>query len=390
MVIMNWKEDIIGNVIEKIATGKTPPTANKEYFDGDINWYTPSDIVNNIALNGSSRTITQKAIEDKKAIIYEADTLLITCIGNIGRLGLTTKKSSSNQQITGLKFKPFIYPRFAFYYFLFMQSHLAQKANNAVVPILNNAGLKEIKIKYPDLKNQQEIAQILEQADKARQQRKAANALTDEFLQSSFLSLFGDPVKNEKGWDKLNGKEYSQNITVGVVVRPASYYVKKGVIALRSLNIRPDKINLNNLVYFSPEVNSRELSKSILKANDVVIVRTGATGTAAVVPYELEGCNCIDLIIVRPNHKIIQPKYLTFFFNSDFGKQLVLGKEVGGIQKHFNIGAINELKIPVPPLSLQQQFAGIVAQAEQLRQKQKESEQELENLFQGLLQKYFG
>jgi len=271
-------------------------------------------------------------------------------------------------------------------YYYFSQVRLAGKGGYD----RNYKYLKEISIPLPDLKTQQQIAQTLEQADKARQQRKAANTLTNQFLQSSFLSLFGDPVKNEKGWEQLSGQEYSEKISVGVVIKPASYYVEKGVVALRSLNIRPNKISLQNIVYFSAKDNSEVLSKSILKTDDVVIVRTGATGTAAIVPKELNGCNCIDLIIVRLNRKIINPGYLTFFFNSDFGKSIVLGKQVGGIQKHFNIGAMKELRIPVPPIKLQQKFADIVVEAELLHQKQQQSEMELEHLFQGLLQRYFG
>jgi type I restriction enzyme S subunit len=104
----------------------------------------------------------------------------------------------------------FRHPKYAFYYFLSIQSQLENKAKNAVVPILNNSNLKEITIKYPDLKTQQQIAQLLEQADLARQKRKAANALTDQFVQSSFLSMFGDPVSNEKAWKKIKVKDIGQ------------------------------------------------------------------------------------------------------------------------------------------------------------------------------------
>ncbi|MBK6827111.1 MAG: restriction endonuclease subunit S [Chitinophagaceae bacterium] len=204
-----------------------------------------------------------------------------------------------------------------------------------------------------------------------------------------FYDMFGDPVKNEKGWEKLNGNEYAEKISVGVVIQPASYYVEKGVIALRSLNIRPNKIVLENLVYFSEQANKNQLHKSILKENDVVIVRTGATGTAAVVPKILDGCNCIDLIIVRADKSIINPIYLSLFFNSDFGKNIVSGKEVGGIQKHFNIGAIKSLSIPVPPIGIQNRFAVIVKNILQQKEVLNLQIEQSENLFQGLLQRSF-
>ncbi|MBS4065754.1 MAG: restriction endonuclease subunit S [Chitinophagaceae bacterium] len=388
---MNWNEDKIENVIEKIATGKTPPTSNKEYFDGDINWYTPSDVVNNIALNRSSRTITQKAIDDNKAIVFESDTLLITCIGNIGRLGLTTKKSSSNQQITGLKFKPFIYPRFAFYYFLFIQSHLMQKANSAVVPILNNAGLKEIRIRYPDLKTQQEIAHVLEQADKARQQRKAANALTDEFLQSSFLSLFGDPVKNEKGWEVEKLEELA---TVNPRMNeekdlPEDYQVS--FIPMAAV----DDIKGRIKTFYQKQIKEVKKGFTYFKEDDVLFAKITPcmeNGKAAIARGLLNGIGfgTTEFHVIRCGSKII-PEYIYSIIRFQQFRDIAADNMTGSAgQRRVPSEFLKQFQIPIPPLSLQQQFAAIVAEAEALRKKQQESEQELEQLFQSLLQKYFG
>jgi type I restriction enzyme S subunit len=73
-----------------------------------------------------------------------------------------------------------------------------------------------------------------------------------------------------------------------------------------------------------------------------------------------------------------------------YAKEHFRSQQRGVRQKNLNLTMIREIKLPIPPIKLQQQFASIVAQVEQLRQKQKESERELEHLFQSLLQKYFG
>jgi type I restriction enzyme S subunit len=81
--------------------------------------------------------------------------------------------------------------------------------------------------------------------------------------------------------------------------------------------------------------------------------------------------------------------YLTYFFNSDIGKRIVTSKEVGGIQKHFNIGAIKALKIPVPPIELQNRFAQIVEKTDVLKTQYQQSLHELEDLYGSLSQKAF-
>ncbi|MDO6425233.1 hypothetical protein Q4521_22340, partial [Saccharophagus degradans] len=81
---------------------------------------------------------------------------------------------------------------------------------------------------------------VLSNCENLIQKRKESIALLDELLKSTFLEMFGDPAINNKGWELKAGSEFCSQISVGVVVRPASHYVDKGVIALRSLNIKPN------------------------------------------------------------------------------------------------------------------------------------------------------
>ncbi len=267
--------------------------------------------------------------------------------------------------------------------------HIRKLLSGALINNLKNEYIDSLLIPELSDPDQLHIANILSKAENLIAQRKESIRLLDEFLKSTFLEMFGDPVRNEKGWAMLSGNDYLSRLTVGVVIKPASYYVSEGVIALRSLNIKPNRIQLDNLVYFSKSDNENELSKSILREGDVVFVRTGMTGTAAIIPKKIDGCNCIDLIVSRPRSGVINPQYLVFFFNSEIGRRIVSEKEVGGIQKHFNIGALRNLKIPVPPITLQTQFARIAEKTETLKTQYQQSLQELGNLYGSLSQKAF-
>ena len=91
-----------------------------------------------------------------------------------------------------------------------------------------------------------------------RAKRRETLAQLDTLLQSTFLDMFGDPVTNPKGWKTKKGSEICKRITVGIVVKPASYYQETGIPALRSLNVRANKIETNNLVYISNEDNENK------------------------------------------------------------------------------------------------------------------------------------
>ena len=149
-------------------------------------------------------------------------------------------------------------------------------------------------------------------------------------------------------WEIVRLKWISPQITVGIVVEPSQYYVQdRGVPALRSLNIQPGRIDLENVIQISAEAND-ELEKSRLIEGDLVAVRSGQPGTTAVVPKGMSGFNCIDLIIIRRSAKI-ESEYLCWYMNSNPAQRQFLEGSGGAIQKHFNIGTALNLLVVRPP-----------------------------------------
>ena len=149
-----------------------------------------------------------------------------------------------------------------------------------------------------------------------------------------------------KEWTVRSCQSLCREIVVGIVVKPAQYYVEDGVPVLRSANIREGGIQLSDLVFISPASNM-QLSKSMLRTDDVVTVRTGYPGTTCVVPSHLDGANCVDLIISRPGKEIV-PKFLALWVNSSFGKDQVLRVQGGLAQQHFNVGEMKTLLVARP------------------------------------------
>lgn len=110
----DWKKDKIGDLIEEIKTGTTPPSGERKYYKEEKNWFTPSDFKGQMYLENSYRKISQLAIDDGKVKIYKAGTVLFIGIGaTLGKVGILKNEATSNQQITGIRFKENILPEFA-------------------------------------------------------------------------------------------------------------------------------------------------------------------------------------------------------------------------------------------------------------------------------------
>lgn len=152
----------LGNFIKDIATGTTPPTSKKEYFNGDIKFYTPSDICGNMYLTATDRTLTQKAIDDKKARVFHKGDILFVGIGStVGKVGIVNDQMvSSNQQITGITLNnKEIYPEYAFYYLHYHKELTTAEHSKTTLPIVNQEKIANIPIPVPAMAQQIEMVE---------------------------------------------------------------------------------------------------------------------------------------------------------------------------------------------------------------------------------------
>ncbi|MGD9979564.1 MAG: restriction endonuclease subunit S [Hyphomonadaceae bacterium] len=149
------------------------------------------------------------------------------------------------------------------------------------------------------------------------------------------------------GWAWMTFDECSWDLTVGHVGPMKDRYVASGIPFLRSLNVKTNAISRNDLVFISQDFH-RDLRKSQLKAGTIVVVRTGEPGVAAVIPEELDGSNCSDLVICRAVESV-DPHYASRYINSDFAKKFINDNQVGVAQQHFNVGAMSQLPFPLAP-----------------------------------------
>ncbi|MBU2805208.1 restriction endonuclease subunit S [Acidithiobacillus ferridurans] len=230
-------------------------------------------------------------------------------------------------------------------------------------------------VSFPtSIPEQRRIVAILDEAfegiatAKANAEKNLQNAR--EVFEGHLNAVFS---QRGEGWVEKRLGDVCRRITVGHVGPMAKRYKSNGIPFLRSQNIRPFSIDLDNVVFIDEAFHS-SLAKSSLEVGDIAIVRTGYPGTAAVIPESLGIANCSDLVIVRPGIDI-DAHFLAAFFNSQYGKQLVLGKIVGAAQKHFNVSAAKETVIYIPPVTEQLE---IIRAANEMR----EETQHLESLYQ--------
>jgi len=384
------KLEKLGNLVLEIKTGKTPPTKKSEYFGEEINWYTPTDLDHNKDLTKSTRGITQLAINDKKAILYKPNTVLIGCIGDIGKIGITRNFSSSNQQITGvLPNEKLLYPDYLYYWLKSNKKVLQNASTNSIVAILNNKQLREIDVILPEkLIDQIRIAEVLTKTETLIKQRKESIVLLDDFMRSTFFDMFRDPVKNEKKWEKTFLDKISSQITDGEHTTPIR--IEKGIKLLSARNIKDGFIDFEkNLDYISEAEYLRISKRCKPEKGDILMSCSGSVGRVSIINTDEQLSLVRSVALIKPISDIVNPYYLQFWMQSPYFQNEVKKGSKTSSQSNIFTGAIKKLPVILPPIKLQNKFASIVEKAEKVKEQYKESLKELENLFGSLSQKAF-
>lgn len=250
----------------------------------------------------------------------------------------------------------------------------------------NKDDLSRFKLSLPSLQDQFRIAEILTQSENLITQRKESIFLLDELLKSTFLEMFGDPVRNEKGWNTKKLDKLSKLERGRFSPRPRndpSYF--DGIYPfIQTGDISKSE---NRLVNFNQTLNEKGIKVSKeFKKGAIVIAIVGATiGATAILKIDVYATDSI--IGISVNKELIDETFLEFSLR--FWKPVLLKNAPEAARANINLDILNKLKITLPPLNLQTQFSTIVEKVEVLKSDYQASLNELENIYGVLSQKAF-
>lgn len=176
--------------------------------------------------------------------------------------------------------------------------------------------------------------------------------LFEERAATEITSIFAtDSGALTLGWRSVRARYICSDVTVGVVVDPSSYFVDEGVPFVHGTDVRRGWIDESAFKFLSSESND-SLRKSQLHAGDVIAMRVGEPGRAAVVPLHLDGANAASVLIFRKPAKL-SSALLCAFLNSSAGRSQIGSMRYGAAQEVLNVAHALELRVPVPPLKHQ-------------------------------------
>lgn len=354
---VEWKE--LGAVFDT-KNGYTPAKSNKEYWsNGTVPWFRMEDIrMNGRILDKSIQYVSQTAVKGGK--LFKANSIIVATSATIGEHALITVPFLSNQRFTVLtpkeNLEDKINMKFIYHYCFLLDEWCKNNVSMSSFASVDMVGFKKFKIPLPPLKIQEEIVKTLDKFTEYVTELTAelTAELTFRKKQYSFyrdkLLSFEDEVYQVE-WKKLG--DICQ-VYDGTHQTPN--YRLSGIPFVSVENI-------NDLYSTTKYISEEDYQKYKIKPqkNDVFMTRIGSVGTCTVVNRDDDLAYYVSLALLRPDEEILNSYYLKYFIESTYGRR-ELNKRIlhNAIPIKVNMGDIGKIKLPVPPLAIQERIVYVL------------------------------
>jgi type I restriction enzyme S subunit len=344
----------------QVIGGATPKRNVDEYWNSsDVPWVTPKDIskLNSPVLEDAPEYISYEGFKRCAAFMLPKGSVLVTSRAPIGNIAIAGRDLCTNQGFKSLIPGEDVDGCYLYYCMLAYSINLQALGNGATFKEVSKRIVEDFKIPLPPLDEQKRIAAILDKADAIRRKRQQAINLTDDFLRSVFLDMFGDPVTNPKGWEIKDLKDIAK-IQIGPFGTQLHKedYIENGIPLINPTHIVKGNIVPKSNLTISDEKHA-SLPEYHLRIGDIIMGRRGEMGRCAIVNEKEGGWMCgTGSLFIRPNKSGVFSEYLNKLLSSQSIKNHLESESQGATMANLNKTIVGNIQIPVPSDEALEQF----------------------------------
>lgn len=392
----DWEWAKIGDFAKLIrGVSYKKDDASKDSKNGYLPILRANNINNNLIFDDLVYVPSEKI--KKEQIIHSGDILISMSSGSKHLVGKTAQACEDYQgsfgafcgliRINGEVNKKFVNFFFKSQNYRRIISHLSKGIN---INNLRREYIESMPIPLPPIETQKKIVEILETAEKLKEWRAEADGLANKYLTGVFLEMFGDLYKNEKGWD-----EYLLNDLIEIPLNsgwsPKCSDETGGIPVFSLANLDGNTLNATITKYYYGESPKKGFD---LRNGDILISRSNTrelVGRSGLYKGKPEKVLYPDLMIRIRLNKKVNSVYFEKYLQADSTLKMIrrFAHGTSGSMVKISQKNLGKLKVTLPPLELQNQFAQIVQQIEGIKNYQSQSERQIDNLSNTLMQKAF-
>ena len=292
-------------------------------------------------------------------------------------------KCAYTTQCLVMKSKGELENKYIYYYLLSRLNKIKRMFRGLAIKQLDKKAFFKLDILLVDKVKQKRIIENLDNISNNIQSKKEQLKNLEKLVKSQFVEMFGDNKFEKK---KLG--EVAIKITDGSHNPPKGVDERTEYVMLSSQNIIEDRINYNSARYLSREDFERENKRTYLEKGNVLLTIVGTIGRTAIIDNEKNITLQRSVAVIKPTEKI-KSEYLVASLKSDSTIKQLNKESKGVAQKGIYLNDLKKIFIPVPPITLQNQFSEIVKQIDKQKFEIEKSLKETQELYESLIEEYF-
>jgi type I restriction enzyme S subunit len=314
----------------------------------------------------TAERITEEGLRRSSARLLPAGTVLLTSRASIGFTAIAGQPMATNQGFANLVCGPRLLPEFLALWLPTQKDEMLRLAGGTTFKEISKSNLKGMAVPLPPLEEQRRIVDLLSRAAGIRRLAEAAQAKARDLIPALFVSMFGDPTTNPKGWPVSDiGKLLREKPNYGTMVKPTTDLLPWH--SLRVANIQRGELSLADKKFV--DIPASDVKRHTVSNGDLLMARAIGSidhlGKCIVArPGEQKWAFDSHLMRIRVDPERVLPEYIKHCFETSGGRRIFLQRvRQSNVQFNINAGELSALQIPVPPINLQKTFVEHVADA---------------------------
>lgn len=387
----------LSEVAELITKGTTPTTIGFEFQEQGVNFLKIECFDENGGfIKSKVGHISEECNEKLKRSQLKEGDLLFSIAGAIGRVAIVTKEmlpANTNQALAIIRivneqiYLPYI--RLILTSPIVIEQFERKKQGVAQLN-LSLKDINEISIPLPSKEKQIELADLFKKVVNIIYKKKEELLALDDLVRGRFVELFGDPVINPMAWEKRLLKDVCTKLNDGTHFSPESFETGKYKY-VTAKNIKASGFDFTNITYVPEEVHRAIYERCNPELGDVLYIKDGATtGIAVVNTLEEEFTLLSSVALLKQNRAIMNGHFLTTLLNNENMYMDIRNNMGGAAITRLTVAKLNAIRVIVPPIELQNEFADFVHQIDKSKLIVQKELDETQLLFDSLMQEYFG
>ena len=355
----------LGEICE-IVSGSTPKTGIPEYWDGDIKWITPAELNDDsYIIYDSARKLTGLGVKKTGLSSFPAGTVILSSRAPIGKVAIAGCEMYCNQGFKNLICSEKINNRYLYWFLKGNTEYLNSLGRGATFKEISKQIVSSIEINVPSIKEQEDAVFILEKISGLIKLRKRELNELDSLIKARFVEMFGDVNINDKGWD-CQPLGNLCTIVRGGSPRPIEQFLGGDVPWIKIGDATEgESIYLNST---KEHIIQEGVKKSrLVKSGSLIFANCGVSlGFARIITFD----GCIhDGWLAMEN---IDDRLDKIFLLQSLNQMTEHFRAIApaGTQPNLNTAIMKAYMQIIPPMSIQQEFIGFVAQVDKSKQAQ--------------------